>query len=338
MPPRRSPRSFPLPRTPHQAGHPLRGFWQFMYHLDGVTLRAVLQNARQQRLFNRAAELAYLALLTLGTGLFSLAGAIATFPWLRGVFTPWVPAPSSPWPTGALLPTLVHTPLPANLPLLGLGLLLFAITATATMATLLAGLAPPVPAARPRPRWRTLLLASGLVLNSGLWLSGAIALRLFHQGKWPANLPTGEGLWPGGVLALGRFLSGPLAIGLVVFAIALIYRFGPRHYPRQHPWIPGAALTTLVWWGLVTLPRLYTTALTAMAPLYGAIAQGLTLLLGLYLGCLTLLLGAQVNQVVGQRLSSRRPHPPGSQPCVPPPAFDSFTIRRGDRGSDRPWR
>jgi hypothetical protein len=45
MPPRRSPRSFPLPRNPHRAGHPLRGFWQFMYHLDGVTLRAVLQNA-----------------------------------------------------------------------------------------------------------------------------------------------------------------------------------------------------------------------------------------------------------------------------------------------------
>jgi hypothetical protein len=115
MPPRRSPRSFPLPRNPHRAGHPLRGFWQFMYHLDGVTLRAVLQNARQQRLFNRAAELAYLALLALGTGLFSLAGAIATFPWLRGVFTPWVPAPSSPWPTGALLPTLVHTT-PAHQP------------------------------------------------------------------------------------------------------------------------------------------------------------------------------------------------------------------------------
>jgi membrane protein len=327
--------SFPIPAR--RENHPLRGFWQFMYHLDGVTLRAVLQNARQQRLFNRAAELAYLVLLALGTGILSLAGAIATFPWLRGVFTPWVPAPTAPWPTGALLPTLVHTPLPANLPLLGLGLLLFAITATATMATLLAGLAPPVPATRPRPRWRTLLLASGLVLNSGLWLIGAIALRLFHQGKWPANLPAGEGLWPGGVLALGRFLSGPLALALVVFAIALIYRFGPRHYPRQHPWIPGAALTTLVWWGLVTLPRLYTTALTAMAPLYGAIAQGLTLLLGLYLGCLTLLLGAQVNQVVGQRLSSRRPHPPGSQPRVPPPAFDSFTIRRGDRGSDRPW-
>jgi hypothetical protein len=65
MPPRRSPRSFPLPRNPHRAGHPLRGFWQFMYHLDGVTLRAVLQNARQQRLFNRAAELAYLVLLAL---------------------------------------------------------------------------------------------------------------------------------------------------------------------------------------------------------------------------------------------------------------------------------
>jgi hypothetical protein len=151
MPPRRSPRSFPLPRNPHRAGHPLRGFWQFMYHLDGVTLRAVLQNARQQRLFNRAAELAYLVLLTLGTGILSLAGAIATLPWLRGVFTPWVPAPSSPLAhRGAAAHPGAH-PLPANLPLLGLGLLLFAITATATMASLLAGLAPPVPAVPPAP-------------------------------------------------------------------------------------------------------------------------------------------------------------------------------------------
>jgi hypothetical protein len=111
--------SFPIPAR--RENHPLRGFWQFMYHLDGVTLRAVLQNARQQRLFNRAAELAYLVLLTLGTGILSLAGAIATFPWLRGVFTPWVPAPAAPWPTGALLPTLVHTPCPPTCPCSGSG-------------------------------------------------------------------------------------------------------------------------------------------------------------------------------------------------------------------------
>lgn len=327
--------SFPVPAR--RDGHPLRGFWQFMYHLDGVTLRAVMQNALQQRFFNRAAELAYLALFILCTGAFSLAVAIATFPWLRRVFTPWVPTPTAPWPLDALLPNLVHQVLPANLPLLGLGGLLFAVTTTAAMATLLAGLEPKIPTPPPRPRWRTLLLASGLTVNSLVLLTGAIALRLFHQGKWPTHLPAGEGLWPGGVLSLGRFLSGPLAVGLVIFAIALVYRFGPRRYPRQHPWIPGAALTTLIWWALVTIPRFYGAALTAMAPLYGAIAQGLTLLLGLYLGCLTLLLGAQVNQVVGQRLSSRRPHPPGSQPRVPPPAFDSFTIQRGDRGSDRPW-
>jgi hypothetical protein len=121
MPPRRSPRSFPLPRNPHRAGHPLRGFWQFMYHLDGVTLRAVLQNARQQRLFNRAAELAYLTLLTLVTGLFSLAGAIATFPGCAGSLPPGCPPPAAPWPTGALLPTLVHTPCPPTCPYSGLG-------------------------------------------------------------------------------------------------------------------------------------------------------------------------------------------------------------------------
>ncbi|MEB3268062.1 MAG: YhjD/YihY/BrkB family envelope integrity protein [Leptolyngbya sp.] len=329
MPPR-SPRSFPLPRRPRRPGYLLRGVWRFMDQLDGATLRAVLHQAQGQHLYHRAAALAYLALITAAMGGISLALAIATFPRLQVWFTPWVPAPTTGWTWASLLASAIHNPLPANGWLLGLGLIGFSFSAHSTLITLLAGL---TPAPAPRPQWRTRLRTGGLTLNTLLWSMAAIALRAFHQGHLPPNPPTGEGLWPGGMLALARFLSAPLALAVLTLAVAWVYRLGPPHHPRHQPWIPGAGLTVLTWWGLVTLPRLYLPPLSALEPRYGAIAAILSLLLGLYLGSMTLLLGAQINQVVGHRLSLRQP-PPGSQPRVPPPAFENFTIRR--RGGHGP--
>lgn len=331
--------SFPLPPRSHPRPHPLWGYWRFMGQLNRATLREIWRNSKRHRLPQRAAEMAYGILVGLLAGLLAILST-------GGLIEAWR-SPLQDWGLRgvALLPAAMHPPLTPLIQsaiqnpsrAIGCVSLLGALWAASggvgvAMHTLdhIHG----IPRHDTRPFWRARLVALALTATTALLLTLALGLILVGSaGGRPDPAPS---LWQGAIALLGRLLSGGLALGLTTTAFALVYRLGPSRWTPRQPFIPGAVLAAVAVAGPGLLLPLYRLPFQNSPWSYGVLGAAVLLLLWLQGGALVLLLGDQTNVIVGQRLAQRQ-RPPGSQPRVPPPAFDSFTIRRSPRGGDRPW-
>ena len=143
--------------------------------------------------------------------------------------------------------------------------------------------------------WLTMALASFAMMALVLVVGGAAI------GEWAASLAgAGEAFE-----ATWRVLQWPLAIGLVVLAVDLVYYFAPN-VPQRWAWItPGSLLATALWLTASFGFRLYVQQVSSYAAVYGALGSVIVLMLWFYLSGLALLIGAELNAEIHKLLRAK---------------------------------
>ncbi|EIE51361.1 putative ribonuclease BN [Citreicella sp. 357] len=98
-----------------------------------------------------------------------------------------------------------------------------------------------------------------------------------------------------------------ILLGVVFFAIALLYRYGPNRRSSRMRWFtPGAVLALLAWAAGSFALTLYVRNFDRLNEVYGSLGAVVALLLWFYVSALVTLLGAQLNGEL-DRLRRDRP-------------------------------
>jgi membrane protein len=151
-----------------------------------------------------------------------------------------------------------------------------------------------------RPGWKRYALAIGLTLLSGTAIVGGFVVLVSGE-------VAGDHL--ARVLGLGelfRTVIGParwaFTAGLLLLAMALLYRTAPNIHLPWRLALPGAVLFTAGWSLATFLFSLYVANFGVYSATYGALAGAAVLLIWFYVTALLLLLGADLNAFIGEWL------------------------------------
>jgi membrane protein len=144
-----------------------------------------------------------------------------------------------------------------------------------------------------RPWWRVRLLAIALTLAVAVVVLIALSLvlvgptlaeRLGEMTGWGAPF---EWTW--------LVLQWPLVFGLVAFALALLYYFGPDA-DQDWVWItPGAIFGTALWLVISLAFKIYVANFTDYEGSYGTVGAVIVVMLWFYLSGIAILAGAELN-------------------------------------------
>jgi membrane protein len=152
------------------------------------------------------------------------------------------------------------------------------------------------------PRGFVWFYAEAFALSFGLALFGATALALV------AVLPVVLDLLSpsAAVHALISLARWPFLAVLAMFALAIIYRYGPARVAREWEWVSwGAALATTLWLAGSVGFAFYVSAVGSYDRTYGSLGAVVVLLLWFYMSAYVILIGAELNAQV-ERLPMRR--------------------------------
>jgi membrane protein len=101
---------------------------------------------------------------------------------------------------------------------------------------------------------------------------------------------------PSGVQALLSWGRWPLLVVLVVFGLAVLYRYGPDRDQPQWRWVSWGAVTAAVLWVVVSaLFSLYVSNFGNYNETYGSMGAVIILMMWFYLTAYMVLLGAEIN-------------------------------------------
>ena len=137
--------------------------------------------------------------------------------------------------------------------------------------------------------WSQYLAAFWLTLALALLLIGGIAVLALGEEWIPTLVPGDNGLW---LTALARWV---VLLGLVLFAISLLFYYGPM---RAAPWrfiSPGALLATVLVWLTSYLFGIYVTDFSRYNQLYGSIGTLMIIQLWIYVNAIGLIIGFELN-------------------------------------------
>lgn len=131
------------------------------------------------------------------------------------------------------------------------------------------------------------LVTLGLLVGAGI----TIAALTFV----PAWLGSVSGVL-GTLASVGRW---PLLAVLLMFGLALLYRFAPARKPPRWRWASwGAAIATALWLVVSAGFAYYASNFGSFNETYGAIGGVIVMLLWFFLSALVILLGAEINESV----------------------------------------
>ncbi len=137
--------------------------------------------------------------------------------------------------------------------------------------------------------WSQYLAAFWLTVALALLLIGGIAVLALGEVWIPTFVPGDNGLW---LTALARWV---VLLGLVLFAISLLFYYGPM---RAAPWrfiSPGALLATVLVWLTSYLFGIYVTDFSRYNQLYGSIGTLMIIQLWIYVNAIGLIIGFELN-------------------------------------------
>ncbi|TRD21753.1 YihY/virulence factor BrkB family protein [Palleronia caenipelagi] len=87
-----------------------------------------------------------------------------------------------------------------------------------------------------------------------------------------------------------------VALGVVIVAIGMIYRFGPNRRKARLPWVTPGAIVAMFLWGLVSWGfSYYLSNFGNYNEIYGTLGAVIALLMWMFLSAFTVLLGAALN-------------------------------------------
>ena len=137
--------------------------------------------------------------------------------------------------------------------------------------------------------WSQYLAAFWLTLALALLLIGGIAVLALGEVWIPTLIPGDNCIW---LTALARWM---VLLGLVLFAISLLFYYGPM---RSAPWrfiSPGALLATVLVWLTSYLFGIYVTDFSRYNQFYGSIGTLMIIQLWIYVNAIGLIIGFELN-------------------------------------------
>ena len=155
-----------------------------------------------------------------------------------------------------------------------------------------------------RPYWKVRLVAALLTIGLAAFIIVSITLVLYgaHIGEWIADM---VGL--GWLFLLGwNVLQWPVAVTLMLLALAIIYAVCPD---VEHDWrwvTPGSVFAVALWMGLSLGFKAYVDHFGNYNAAYGSIAGVIVLMLWLYLTGVVILLGGEINAQIEHAASALR--------------------------------
>lgn len=150
-----------------------------------------------------------------------------------------------------------------------------------------------------RPAWKryplsilyTLCLAAMLVAAAALLIVGPRTM------SWLTNLVGMQTLF----LEVWEWVRIPVAVFLMMLAVAIVYHFGPNVKHRFRFISAGAVISILTWIFASLAFGYYVKNFSDYSVSYGSIGAVIVLLLYLYISAAALLFGAEVNAVIEHR-------------------------------------
>jgi membrane protein len=186
---------------------------------------------------------------------------------------------------------------------LTLGLAFTIWTASSGFAAIIDGLDVVYRVRETRPVWKTRPLAMALTLVAGSLLLLALVLMIegTHFGIWA----TSRFQLNPAALATWRYLRWGIAIASAMFAVELLYHFGPDLKQRFRDSLPGAIIAVMSWIGLSYLLGSYFRHFDSLDNTYGPLGAAIGLYIWFYLSGLTILLGGEINVLLCQSRARR---------------------------------
>jgi len=93
-------------------------------------------------------------------------------------------------------------------------------------------------------------------------------------------------------------LRVPLALGLMLVTLAILYYYAPEARQKFKWILPGAMTSTILWFGASSLFRLFVRNFGTYNKLYGSLAAVIILMVWLWISGLIFLLGAEINALM----------------------------------------
>jgi membrane protein len=150
--------------------------------------------------------------------------------------------------------------------------------------------------------WSQYLAAFWLTLALALLLIGGIAVLALGEVWIPTLIPGENGIW---ITALARWV---VLLGLVLFAISLLFYYGPM---RSAPWrfiSPGALLATVLVWLTSYLFGIYVTDFSRYNQFYGSIGTLMIIQLWIYVNAIGLIIGFELNASMARAKTDAQTH------------------------------
>ena len=284
-------------------------FVRFFKYLNWATLVKTFQEAGKQRLPGLASEMAYNAMLALFPSILALFTAIGLFARLQSTFEYIADQLGKVAPHEALfliqgfVNTISST---QNQSLFSLSFIVALWTASGALSAAMTALdhIHQIPPEHRRPFWQAKLVAIALTIGTILLLITASFL-VFISDLTMKLVASQTGSFQTKLLSFWRLLIWPAALGIVALAVSFIYRYGPSHWRRGTPILPGAIVASLSWAILSGLFRLYVSNFGNYNVAYGAVGTFIVLMLWLNLTSLVMLFGAQLNVSVGEAMKRK---------------------------------
>ena len=283
-------------------------FFRFFRHLKFKTIKQIFGNIGKRRLLGLSSEIAYNAILSLFPAILAILTAIGLLEeGLQNIFKDLAEQLSKIAPEDALnLITEFATNEIANSKNGGLFSLSFVAalwTSSGAISTAMTAL-DQIQQTSPdntRPFWKAKLVSLGLTVGTIILLLIA-CLLVFISGELLKFVVDNSAGYLNFLTYLWNLMRIPLALVIVASAFGFIYRYGPSHWKKGTPIMPGAIFAAICWAFVSNLFRIYVANFGNYNKAYGAIGTVIVLMLWLYMTAAVILIGNQLNVTVGESM------------------------------------
>ncbi len=262
--------------------------------------------SQKDEILGRAAQLAYYFLLALFPALLFLTALLGLLP-LEQVLPELMTYLRTVLPADALSllqKYLDNVVAGSGGDILSLGLLGALWASSSGVTAIMESLNVVYDAQETRPFWKVRLVAALLTIGLAAFIIISITLILYGAriGEWMADM-IGLG-WL--FLITWNVLQWPVAVVLMLMALAIIYAVCPN---IEHDWrwvTPGSVFAVALWMGVSLAFKAYVDHFGNYNAAYGSIAGVIVLMLWLYLTGVVILLGGEINAQIEQAASALR--------------------------------
>lgn len=287
-------------------------FVRFFFHINSHTLRQVLREVGDRRLFGLSAEMAYNNLLALFPTLLGILAAIGLLkiPQDRVDFVARQLLPVAPPEVIFLIQGFIaQTRLPQGRVVILISIIIALAIASGAMSAAMNAMDQiyQTPLAIKRSFWQakvialilTVVMLAFMMSASYLVVISDLMLRLGFERANVAPIVEAFGS------LIGRGVRWLVAMGIVTIAFSILYRQGPSRWIPGTPLLPGAMIAAFLWALMSQAFNIYVRYFANFNFTYGTLSAGIVLLLWLNWSSLIVLLGAQLNVTVGKAMIDR---------------------------------